>query len=81
MLFVHLFDLRLFDFVCFLFLLVYGKGCSLRLWHSLDFSLTLFTASKGPENIMDVAIRYKENICVVTCHLTPVKVNLNYHVM
>ena len=28
-LFVRLFDLRLFCFVCFLFLLVSGKGCSL----------------------------------------------------
>ena len=28
-LFVRLFDLRLFGFVCFLFLLVYGKGCDL----------------------------------------------------
>ena len=28
-LFVRLFDLRLFDFVCFLFLLVSGKGCGL----------------------------------------------------
>ena len=27
--FVRLFDLRLFDFVCFLFLLVSGKGCGL----------------------------------------------------
>ena len=26
---VGLFDLRLFDFVCFLFLLVSGKGCGL----------------------------------------------------
>ena len=39
-LFVRLFDLRLFGFVCFLFLLVSEKGCGLRLWHSLDFSLT-----------------------------------------
>ena len=39
-LFVRLFDLRLFGFVCFLFLLVSGKGCGLWLWHSLDFSLT-----------------------------------------
>ena len=39
-LFVHLFDLRLFGFVCFLFLLVSGKGYDLRLWHFLDFSLT-----------------------------------------
>ena len=28
-LFVRLFDLRLFGFVCFLFLLVSGKGCGL----------------------------------------------------
>ena len=28
-LFVHLFDLRLFGFVCFLFLLLSGKGCGL----------------------------------------------------
>ena len=28
-LFVRLFDLRLFCFVCFLFLLVSGKGCGL----------------------------------------------------
>ena len=28
-LFVRLFDLRLFDFVCFLFFLVSGKGCVL----------------------------------------------------
>ena len=41
-LFVHLFDLRLFGFVCFLFLLVSGKGCGLQLWHSLDFYLTFF---------------------------------------
>ena len=41
-LFVHLFNLRLFDFVCFLFLLVSGKGCGLWLWYSLDFSLTFF---------------------------------------
>ena len=39
-LFVRLFDLRLFGFVCFLFLLESGKGCGLWLWHSLDFSLT-----------------------------------------
>ena len=39
-LFVRLFDLHLFGFVGFLFLLVSGKGCGLWLWHSLDFSLT-----------------------------------------
>ena len=41
-LFVHLFELCLFRFVGFLFLLGSGKGCGLWLWHSLDFSLTVF---------------------------------------
>ena len=41
-LFVRLFDLCLFGFVGFLFLLGSGKGCGLWLWHSLDFSLTFF---------------------------------------
>ena len=43
-LFVHLFDLCLFGFVGFLFLLGSGKGCGLWLWHSLDFSLTFFVS-------------------------------------
>ena len=34
--FVRLFDLRLYGFVCFLFLLVSRKGCGLWFWHSLD---------------------------------------------
>ena len=42
-LFVRFFDLCLFGFVVFLFLLVSGKGCGLWLWHSLDFSITFFT--------------------------------------
>ena len=41
-LFVRLFDLCLFGFVGFLFLLGSGKGFGLWLWHSLDFSLTFF---------------------------------------
>ena len=41
-LFVRLFNLCLFGFVCFLFLLVSGKDCGLWLWHCLDFSLTFF---------------------------------------
>ena len=41
-LFVRLFDLCLFGFVGFLFLLGSGKGCGLWLWHSVDFSHTLF---------------------------------------
>ena len=40
--FVRLFGLCLIGFVGFLFLLGSGKGCSLRLWHSLDFSLTFY---------------------------------------
>ena len=39
-LFVRLFGLRLFRFVGFLSWS--GKGCGLRLWHSLDFSFTFF---------------------------------------
>ena len=39
---VRLFDLCLFGFVGFLFLLGSGKGYGLWLWHSLDFSLTYF---------------------------------------
>ena len=39
-LFVRLFDLRLFGFVSFLFVLVSGKGCGLWLWRSLDISPT-----------------------------------------
>ena len=45
-LFVRLFDLCLFGFVGFLFLLVSGKSCCLWLWHSLDFSLTFFSIWK-----------------------------------
>ena len=41
-LFVRLFDLCLFGFVGYLFLLGSGKGCGLWLWHSLDFSLTFY---------------------------------------
>ena len=43
--FGRLFDLCLFGFVGFLFLLGSGKGCGLWLWHSLDFSLTFFMCS------------------------------------
>ena len=41
-LFIRLFDLCLFGFIGFFFLLVSRKGCGLWLWHSLDFSLTCF---------------------------------------
>ena len=41
-LFIRLFDLCLFAFFGFFFLKLSGKGCGLWLWHSRDFSLTLF---------------------------------------
>ena len=44
-LFVRLFDLCVFAFVDFLFLLVSGRGCGLWLWRSLGFSLTYFCRS------------------------------------
>ena len=44
-LFVRLFDLCLFGFVGFLFLLVSRKDCGLWLWYSLDFSLTFFLST------------------------------------
>ena len=47
-LFVRLFNLCLFGFVGFLFLLGSGKGCGLRLWHSPDFSLNFFFLVKIP---------------------------------
>ena len=47
-LFVRLFGLCLFRFVGLLCLLGSGKGCGLWLWHSLDFSLTLFSISNQP---------------------------------
>ena len=47
MLFVCLFDLRLFGVVCYLFLFVSGKGCGLGLWHSLIFFLTFFFEGGG----------------------------------
>ena len=48
-LFVRFFDLCLFGFVGFLFLLVSGKGCGFWSWHSLDFSLTfLFSQNLVP---------------------------------
>ena len=43
--FVRLLDLRLFGFVCFLFLFVYWKGCGLLFWNSLSFSV-IFSASR-----------------------------------
>ena len=53
-LFVRLFDLCLFRFVGFLFLLGSGKGCGFRLWHSLDFSLTFFVFRSGSKTIPTV---------------------------
>ena len=56
-LFVRLFDLRLFGFVCFLFLLVSGKGCALWLWHSLDFfSYLFFTSCETSVNYLNTSV-------------------------
>ena len=59
-LFVRLFDLCLCGFVGFLFLLMSGKGCGLRLWHSLDFSLTFFIVkiSMPPKASSRISIRH-----------------------
>ena len=51
-LFVRFFDLCLFGFVSFLFLLGSGKGCILWLWHSLDFSLTFFFTLSDNANML-----------------------------
>ena len=64
-LFVRLFDLCLFGFFGFLFLLGSGKGCGLWLWHSLDFSLTFFFfrklvgKSNFSEQVRKLINRYK----------------------
>ena len=57
-LFVRLFDLGLFWFVGFLFLLVSGKGWGLWLWHSLDFSLTFSFHSRWT-----IQEEINENLC------------------
>ena len=59
---VRLFDLCLFGFIGFLFLLMSGKGCGLRLWHSLDFSLTLFSVCRKTNGIFFVKkVEYPPN--------------------
>ena len=68
-LFLRLFDLFLFGFVGFLFILVSWKGCGLWLWHSLDFSLTFFTSL--PVGISHILIGVsktcllQENTCIL----------------
>ena len=58
MLFVRLFDLCLFGFVGFLFLLGSGKGCGLCLWHSLDFSLTFFFMNRKKYFYLAIQLSY-----------------------
>ena len=53
-LFLCLFNLCLFGFVSFLFLLVFGKGCGLWLWHTLDFSLTFFLTAWLLQKILQI---------------------------
>ena len=58
-LFVRLFGLCLFRFVGFLFLLGFGKGCGLWLWHSLDFSLTFYATKHMVEIWSQIRIRVR----------------------
>ena len=67
-LFVRLFDLCLFGFVSFLFLLVSGKGCGLWLWHSLDFSLT-FVLRFSDCNELSLCRHYKHETAKEFCSL------------
>ena len=77
-LFVHLFDLCLFGFVGFLFLLVSGKGCGLWLWLSLDFSLTFFYFTDRSKAVVPVLVllfvalwfilRGDLGLCLTLCH-------------
>ena len=61
-LFVRLFDLCLFGFVGFLSLLVFRKGCSLWLCHSLDFSLTFLLLARNHTLTSDVQCSSKLEI-------------------
>ena len=64
--------LRLFGFVCFLLFLVSGKGCSLLLWHSLDFSLTFVFASRYvsySEHLSEHRFHYIYTWCSLTVKL------------
>ena len=56
MLFVRLFDLCLFGFVIFFFLLVSERGCGLWLWRSLDFSLTFFYSTDRSKAVVPVSV-------------------------
>ena len=70
-LFVRLFDLCLFGFVGFLFLLVSGKGCSLWLWLSMDFSLTFFWDQQASFKILCITILMTRNAwsCLLVTHV------------
>ena len=73
-LFVRLFNLCLIGFVCFLFLLVSGKGCGLWLWHFLDFCLSLICTANSKnldqtcrDNFLSLRKNIKHKI-KVSCH-------------
>ena len=64
-------DLRLFGFVCFLFHLVSGKGYSFWLWHSLDYSLTVFAQQTFTYRYIDDVGSETHKICrVIGIHLS-----------
>ena len=73
-LFVRLFDLCLFGFVGFLFLLVSGKGCGLWLWHSLDFSLTFFFYTLFVCNIRQYSLKWSDNLGFPTIFIKGVSI-------
>ena len=76
-LFVRLFDLRLFGFVGFLFLTVSRKGCGLWLWHSLDFSLTFFTYGWLLDNRHTAKYKITRNLISEIKHSTKYKIQEN----
>ena len=65
-LFARLFDFCLFGFIGFLFLLVSGKGCGLCLLHSLDFSLTFFTALSAHIVFANLTADYISKMLIMT---------------
>ena len=63
---------RVFGFVCFLFLLVSGKGCGLWLLHFQDFSLIFFGITKT------CPFKYIENFSTKTWKFSDKKILIFY---
>ena len=80
-LFVRLFGLCLFRFVGFLFLLGSGKGCGLWLWHSLDFSLSLFAPGWGLGQLLEHHHFWYLNVYLETNGYFQLKLHMYFHNM